>query len=345
MKKISFLATMILFALTNGYAQRVDTLYYDLDGKGVPNKDFADIVMMAYYGEDESMNRFRAFYTTGETYGKGSFVLIDKRDVNKSQLKDFELFYKSGKIMKAYEVNGIIEVRKEFYENGNIHRYDSLVNNKAEGLQYYEGSYDGKIIKCIEMKEGVPVNPFFTIWNDGVPCRYYIEDNSICNEEVTEFSVKEGKYSNGVKYYYYAVNGLLIRMASYSKKGDEKTKPSMFQLEVINKRNSNVEFAITNISARCTNNNNEKTPYFVFDDKPKKRISWEAANLFTIMYKMPDSWLKNKILEPNESLSGLFVLSSSKDWDFIDIKFDNTNYLFPISNQYNNSAIDNFIKE
>lgn len=337
MKKISILTTMLLIVLTNGYAQKVDTLYYDLEGKGAPNKDFADIVIMAYYGEDESMNRFRAFYTSGEIYGKGGFVSIDKRDVNKSQLKDFELFFKSGKLKKSYKVDGVIEVRKEFYENGNYLRYDSLVNNKAEGIQYYDGSSDGKFIKCIEMKEGTPVNPYYTIWNDGVPCNYYVEDNSICNVEVTKFEMKEGVYAEGPIFCYYIANGVIIKLSSFTESLSDDVPGELFLMEIENRRNVDMPFSLDAISASSVEET-KKEPYILLSCKPEKPVNFMSNIHIGLLKKnkLENMWITEKLLKPNDKVSGIFILNAVKKWDFIDVTIDGIKYSFPISSKYCN---------
>lgn len=342
MKKVAILTTMLLIVLTSGFAQKVDTLYYDLDGKGAPNKDFADIIMMAYYGEDESMNRFRAFYTSGEIYGKGGFASIDKRDVNKSQLKNFELFYKSGKLLKSYKVDGVIEVRKEFYENGNYIRYDSLVNNKAEGMQYYEGSNDGKFIKCIEMKEGNPVNPYYTIWHDGVPCNYYIEDNSICNVEVSKFEMKESIYENGSKFCYYIANGIIIKLSSFTESLSDDNPGELFLIEVENNRDIDIQFSLDAISASCIEET-KKEPYILFSLKPDKPVNY-MSNLHIQLLKknkLDHLWITEKMIKPKDEAVGIFILNAVKKWDFIDVTIDGVRYSFPISSKYCNK---NFYK-
>ena len=333
---------MLSLVLTNGFAQKIDTLYYDAKGNGVPNKDFADIVLMAYYGEEEAFNRFRAFYTTGEVYGQGGFTFLDKKLLSKSKLNNFELFYKSGKLMNSYVTDGIISVHKEFYENGKYHRYDSLVNNKAEGMQYYEGSEDGKIIKGIEMKEGKPVNPYYTIWNDGVPCNYYIEDNSVCNVEVTKFEMKEGVYKEGPMFCYYMANGIIIKLSAFTEALGDDNPGVLYLIEVENKRNVHLQFSLEAISASCVEET-KKEPYIFFSLKPDRPVNLMSNIHIGLLkkHKLGNMWITDKMLKPNDTVAGIFILNAAKKWEFIDIKINGIKYSFPISSKYCNKNFYN----
>ena len=69
----------------NIFAQKVDTLYYDNNWKGVETKQFASFIRYVSYAQDGNYrNKFRTYFNTGELNSEGDFISIDKYDDSKS---------------------------------------------------------------------------------------------------------------------------------------------------------------------------------------------------------------------------------------------------------------------
>ena len=183
MRKFLIISTLSLLFL-NSFAQKVDTLYYDSNWKGVPVKTFATYMTITYMSKDSKFgNLEKSFYITGELQGEFNPVYIDKYDGKNSRFKgNFTTYYKSGKKefegfyndsskihgvhtgyyesgskkIETHYKNGIPEGEmKSFYENGKVKNITIFSNGipNGEHLEYYEsgnieakGSYiNGKI--------------------------------------------------------------------------------------------------------------------------------------------------------------------------------------------------------
>jgi len=174
MKK-SLTLTFLFFCLSNVYSQKVDTLYYDSNFKGVPIKSFATFMSIVYMSDNPNYpNMEKTFYITGELQGEFTPVFIDKFDLNKSKfIGKYTTYYKSGKkrsegsyndtslshgqYIEYYENgnskgignynNGLLEGEmKTFYESGKPNEIDEFIDNKIQNSTvYYEnGNIKGK---------------------------------------------------------------------------------------------------------------------------------------------------------------------------------------------------------
>lgn len=213
MKKIIFIIGLI-FNLSNVCnAQRVDTIYYDKDWKGVESKSFASYVRVASYAKDSHyVNRYMDYYSTGELQSEGCFISIDKYDDSKSIFDgNCKTYYMNKKIKedltyKDGKQNGDDIL---YYENGLIWKKSKFTNGKLDGI-YYEFTEDGNACSQLEFKDGEPTTPYFIYsTKDGLATKYNIKDKSLYLE-IPSLNDKQIYTKNGVSWDYYLKNGLCV---------------------------------------------------------------------------------------------------------------------------------------
>ena len=240
MKKI-ILFVLLAYCLPS-FPQRVDTLYYDNNWKGVESKQFASFVRYASYAEDSNYkNRFRDYYITGELQAEGEFISIDKYDDKKSIFGFRKSYYKNGnvesdcavingngKIISYYE-NGNKKDEYEladgvpnglsinYYENGLIHTKGSFVNGKLDGI-LYQFTESGDACSQIEYKNGEYAKPYYTYsTQNGLVTKYKIADNSLYLE-MPSLNEKQTYHQKGETWDYYMKNGLCVMVNASIKK-------------------------------------------------------------------------------------------------------------------------------
>ena len=99
MKKYKLVLFTMLVCNLNIFAQKVDTLYYDNNWKGVETKQFASFIRYVSYAQDGNYrNKFRTYFNTGELNSEGDFISIDKYDDSKSEFGAWKSYYKNGKL-------------------------------------------------------------------------------------------------------------------------------------------------------------------------------------------------------------------------------------------------------
>lgn len=259
MKKNKFLllSIFLLYAL-GAYSQKIDTLYYDSDWKGVESKQFASFIRYLLYAENNNYkNRFRDYYITGELQSEGEFIYIDKYDDSKSIFGQSKSYYKKGNIetennvengngqIISYYENGNIKQSLElkdsllngfaitYFENGLIHTICNCVNGEYEGI-YSEFTENGDACKQIEMKNGKPTTPYYTYsTRNGYITKYKLTDNSPYLEMPTP-TEKKTFYSNGDAWNYYIKNGLCLMVNASS----NNTYGKYFTLNIVLTNNS-----------------------------------------------------------------------------------------------------------
>lgn len=238
MKSNKVIAVFMLFACClTAFAQRVDTLYYDNEWKGVESKQFASYIRYASYAADANYkNRFRDYYATGELQAEGEFVTIDKYDDKNSVLGPCKSYYKNGKmkvfsdvrdgngkITKYYEngnkkeefevVNGVVSgPYTTYYENGLIEEKGNIVDEKVDGL-FYQFSMTGDTCLQIEYDKGEYAKPYYTYSTiGGFVTKYKVSDNSLFLE-IPSMNDMQVYQQDGTSWYYYAKNGLCLMVS------------------------------------------------------------------------------------------------------------------------------------
>lgn len=136
-----------------------DTIYYDIDWKGVPNREFAQFYRIVSNESDPNYTKkFRDYYITGELQGEGEYISIDKYDDQKTVFNNQNIsYYKSGQIKsKGTFKDGILNGEyTTYYENGLIKTHCFYENGLEEGI--FTGFLDD-YTECfqIECHEGKP---------------------------------------------------------------------------------------------------------------------------------------------------------------------------------------------
>ena len=99
MRKIALLGSLFLAFVANA---KNDTIFYDQNWKGVPNREFASFYRIVTESKDPNYrNRFRDYYITGELQAEGSYISIDKYDDQRSVFDgETTNYFKSGKIQR-----------------------------------------------------------------------------------------------------------------------------------------------------------------------------------------------------------------------------------------------------
>lgn len=140
MKKLLIL-TLFALAFSYTFAQKVDTIYYDTNWKGVPIRAFASYMTVVYMSDNPQYpNLYKSFYITGEIQSIFTPVSVDKFDAEKSKfVGNYITYYKTGNKRSEGAYNNASQPHGkliEYYENGNI---------KATG-NYYNGYLEGDVI-------------------------------------------------------------------------------------------------------------------------------------------------------------------------------------------------------
>lgn len=284
MRKI-LIVCLLLVNFKNVHAQKVDTLYYDKDWKGVEIKEFASYVRYALYPKDtNAMKRFRDYYITGELQGEGGFISIDKNDDNKSVF-DGEVigYFKDGKKSVVYTmVNGLLHGRRiAYYENGNKQEELNYENGKCNGLliEYFENGN-----KKVEMniENGKP---------NGLQIQYF--ENG--NKQVESYAI------NGVR------NGITT---VYKENGNVD-----YSCKMLNDKENGIFTKFFDDGISCSQvemkDGEPVTPYYVYNNKEgvsfKAKLSDNTIYLETPNISQQKSFTKDGTTWEYYSTNGLFL--------------------------------------
>jgi antitoxin component YwqK of YwqJK toxin-antitoxin module len=208
-----FLAVIILICSNSIFAQeRIDTIYYDKDWKGVSNRTFADFYRIAIYPENEYYKKqFRDYFISGELQAQGVFISIDKLDDSKSVFDGETItYFKNGKVhFKNHYSNGKRNGEHyEYSENGLVVRKANIVNNELSGL-YTEFLENGAFIQA-EYINGKPKYDYYVMSNqNGQIIKIKYSDNKPLWESPS-VSERQTQYKDGTTWLYYVKNGLTI---------------------------------------------------------------------------------------------------------------------------------------
>jgi len=206
---------LILFAMLSfsSYGQeKIDTIYYDKDWKGVTNRAFADFYRIAVYPDNNLYKKqFRDYYITGELQASGGFISIDEIDDSKS-IFDGECinYFKNGKVASRKTVrNGKINGEFcEYSEDGLFKRKGTFAEDELSGL-YTEFLEDGSYIQA-EYLAGKPKYDYYVMSNQsGFLLKIRFSDNQPIWESPA-VSERKTEYRKGTAWQYYIKNGLTV---------------------------------------------------------------------------------------------------------------------------------------
>jgi antitoxin component YwqK of YwqJK toxin-antitoxin module len=197
MKKL-FIISILMVSMQVAVAQKIDTIYYDANWKGVPVKTLASFMRIAYLSGDSQFGTAKDFYITGELQTEGLIpVYIDKNDDLKSKFKGHTVsYYKSGKKQSEDFRNDSCQLEGEstyYYENGNIKAVNIFQGGKIQEAT----GFNEHGVK-LSMNKGIFKNGKI---DDGVHTEYY--ENGIKKSETT---VKNGQSEGECTHYF--ENGL-----------------------------------------------------------------------------------------------------------------------------------------
>jgi antitoxin component YwqK of YwqJK toxin-antitoxin module len=213
MKKLLTL-TLLFFCLTNAFSQKIDTLYYDSNWKGVPVKALAAYMRIIYKAPKGTLysDIQKDYFITGELQAEGDFpIYIDRYDDSKSKWK--------GKYIRYYK-NGKKEA--EGFNND---------SSQYEGKQYlfYES---GQLKWSGDFNNGLPNGELQQFYENGKPSESSIYTNGKLqssnkffeNGKQSEANIYvDGAISSGIKYY---ENGNVQFKATFK---NEKVNGTFFQ--------------------------------------------------------------------------------------------------------------------
>lgn len=150
-----------------GYSQQVDTVYFDRNWKGVPNKLFADnyVVTLA----DDGTNMFRTFHIDGTPLARGFYTSIDKQDYSKSVF-DGECieYYPNGNFrsLRHYENGDLNGLQADYYDNGKPQLVTTRTNGEITYIQVY--LENGQLSKEMDIKQGQVHGEYKEYYESGV---------------------------------------------------------------------------------------------------------------------------------------------------------------------------------
>lgn len=234
MKKYKLVLFTMLVCNLNILAQKVDTLYYDNNWKGVETKQFASFIRYVSYAQDGNYrNKFLTYFNTGELNSEGDFISIDKYDDSKSEFGAWKSYYKNGKLQTDWDVvdgkgkcinyyeNGNKKEEFElvngtqngiaisYFENGLIHTKGDCVNGKYNGI-FYQFTEKGDACSQAEYKNGEPAKPYYTYsTQDGFVAKYKMSDGTLYLE-MPSINEKQVYHQKGDTWDYYMKNGLCL---------------------------------------------------------------------------------------------------------------------------------------
>ena len=222
MRKVYLLAILPFFLCCNYLTaqERVDTIYYDKDWKGVSNRSFADFYRIAVYPANENYKKlFRDYYITGELQATGGFISIDKFDDSKSVFDgESVIYFKNGKIQwkKTFQNGKLNGEFYEYFEDGLMKVKTNLVNEELHGL-YTEFFENGNFVQA-EYVNGKPKYNYYVMSNQsGQVVKISFSDNQPIWESPST-SERKTQYQDGKPWQYYTKNGLMVAQTNTTTK-------------------------------------------------------------------------------------------------------------------------------
>lgn len=211
-----FAISLLSFLYTNtAFAQKIDTVYYDKDGVGIPTPAFASYYRV-YSPKTLIGNkmRYRDFYLNGVLKSEGEYISIDtENDENTVFNGECTSYYESGKIKERKNLsNGILNGEyTSYYESGLVELHTFFDYGKKHGIDTY---FDINTQKCYQkvMKNNEAIYDYCIISDENG----YVSKVKLSNQVVLWDNPKSSDmksfWSNDDKWYYYQTNGILIAL-------------------------------------------------------------------------------------------------------------------------------------
>ena len=209
MRTFALLCSLCLALVANA---KNDTIFYDKNWKGVPNREFASFYRIVTESKDPNYrNRYRDYYITGELQSEGGYISFDKYDDHKSIFDgDYTHYFKSGSIQsKGTKINGEKEGEyTSYYEDGKVKIHAYYKKGKLDGL-YSKYNKNGDKCTQIEYINGEPRYDYYVVIKDGYSCKFRHSDKTPIWETPNKSEMKK-TYNSGNTWLYYKKNGMFI---------------------------------------------------------------------------------------------------------------------------------------
>lgn len=192
--------------------------YYDKDGKGVESEEFAAYSRHAFYSSNTNFkNRYKDYYKDGTLRAEGIFKTIDQYDDTKSIFEESKSFYYDGTVRSIKRMNNGMMECTTFYPNG---------RKESEGHQDMLGKVQGLVKTYSKDDEGIwteyevldgkltKSTPTYPIHAGNYTCDISYETGLPVDLRTPQPSDLTTTIINGVTYYGYKMNGLIIYAAA-----------------------------------------------------------------------------------------------------------------------------------
>lgn len=219
-KFLKFSATIALLFLSvhTICAQKLDTIYYDKNGEGIPTPAFATYYRVYSSNLIGNKKRYRDFYLNGTLKSEGEYVSID-RDYDKNSIFDGECisYYPTGKMKEKKRLfNGVLHGEyTSYYESGLIELHTYFNYGKRDGINTY---FDIETERCVQklMKDDNPVYDYCIISDEnGYVSKVRLSDQAVIWDS-PQVSERKSFWSNDSHWNYYQINGILLAVTCSS---------------------------------------------------------------------------------------------------------------------------------
>jgi hypothetical protein len=291
MNKIVLTLSMLVISATALAQDKMDTIYYNKEQRGVPNRIFADYIVYTYEPQDTLYaKQFRCYYQTGELRSEGEFIKIDKYDAQNNIFDKRKTVYsKDGQTIGIYE-----------YDKGILHGNVAYVNNDGviEMATYTHGEMTPR---CIWRQ-----------YANGVCLKYDADTNEQIKDKPSLSSDAQVVYIDGAAWEFYEMNGIVLGLSARRIK--EYGSYMQLSFMVANYTPNRIDFDVNNIlSVKFEYFNNKGVPGNVewgeilereeYMRIVRNRQAWQEISLAVLMAMSSASEDYNETITTNVSSS------------------------------------------
>lgn len=365
-KLIWILVIVLIIPFCHLDAQHKDTLYYNVEWKGVSTIEEAEYYRILTFNlKGRPTGEILDYYKTGELQGRiEEAYSVDRFDDSKSLFIGKAIsyspngntigswtynsksaivgnafsYYESGAIQSIlpYDSLGLLSgTVMEYYESGKVACEIEYTSNEIDGIcKFYRES--GTLSEELIYKDGDPVSDWYLFYTEqGKAIKYDFntkkpyKDEQVLNKGYEQIKELKSYYKEGRKYKYYVHNGISITMSLSIVRNYGKYYVANIAIENLTGRAFN--FNPNSISATLTKNRKEfQTVTLSSSDYSrivKNRQAWDAAFIAMGEYSAANQAGKSSS-STNSTTSGYYNSSVNVSGDF------NNNYV----NLYGNST-------
>jgi hypothetical protein len=217
MKKTILIISLCIIGW-GGFAQKVDTTYYDKNWRGVKFKELAHYIRFDFNFNDPMYdNRCRIFYPGGQVEAEGTPLSYEKLDGTKARWKgELTRYYQNGtkKEVSVFDNSGVLNGKRVNYrENGEMLSEESYANGLLHGRSLIYDAENPDICYITEFNQGSPVNnETYMCYRSGRTVRVDFETRKIIVEKPLASDCKE-MFKDGIATWYYEMNGIQLSLS------------------------------------------------------------------------------------------------------------------------------------